>query len=85
MTDFNVGDKVRGQSSNGPRVTEVGGRKTKEEDHFFEGLVAEVTSAEDSDVNEELVKVKYTKKSIEQKCFGELSDWHYASELDKVP
>lgn len=80
---FSIGDKVRGRSSGGHIVRE-GNREVKEEEHFFEGVVVDIESEEDSDVGEEMIQVKYTKKSIEQDTFKDLSDWHYASELKKL-
>lgn len=84
MTDFQIGEKVKGRFSSGPHIVSVGGRKTKEQDHWFEGEVVDVEDAESSDVGEEMIQVRYSKKSIEQQAFKDTSDWHYASELMKL-
>lgn len=76
MTDFNVNDLVTGEG-NHPHLFK-GGKKLP---GTFEGIVTAVESAEDSDVGEEVVTVKYTKLTAWQELHGETEGHHYASEL----
>lgn len=72
-TSFKIGEMVKGELSNAPRVI---GKSS-----LFEGEVIAVESAESSDVGEELVEVRYTRPAFWSKMHGETKGWHYASEL----
>lgn len=80
-TSWKVGDRVKGELQNAPKIVAVGGRKVKESANWFEGEVVAVEDAESSEVGEELVEVKYTKPALWSKMHGETKGWYYACEL----
>lgn len=82
-TEFKVGDIVTGRGI-GPNVVGKGRKKLPDSVNIFVGEVIEVEPRELSDVDEEIVTVRYTKPSEWDKTHGITDGHHMASEISKL-
>lgn len=76
-TEFKIGQRVRGTNDNNPTLFQRGRPLRK----AFEGIVEAVEPRETSDVDEELVTVRFTVPDAWSTLHGEKSATFYASEL----